>query len=61
MNKLDVFLTKFSEMDQDTEKELIEGFEYYFHQSGQKYRELNYSNNKLISSKEWNEDGSEKE
>ena len=27
---------------------------------GQKYRELTYNNNKLISEKKWNEDGSVK-
>ena len=39
----------------------VEGLENYWYQSGREYRELTYSNNELISSKEWNEDGSVKE
>ena len=39
----------------------VEGLEYYWYESGQKYRELTYKNNELISEKEWKEDGSLKE
>ena len=36
----------------------VEGLEYYWYESGQKFRELNYNNNELISEIKWNEDGS---
>ena len=38
----------------------IEGIENYWYKKGQKFRELTYIDNKLISEKTWNEDGSVK-
>ena len=36
----------------------VEGLEYYWYEGGQKFRELAYSDNELISEKKWHEDGS---
>ena len=38
-----------------------DGLQNFWYEDGKKKLELNYSNNKLISLKEWNEDGSVKE
>jgi len=39
----------------------IDGLVIYWYINGQKYRELTYKDDELISEKKWNEDGSIKE